>query len=74
LLALSGAPDKPIVIDVHSNPAAGQVVEEATGYPRVVSGEGSARGAVFTHREFKQPMSERLTDASWRELLRKESR
>ena len=73
LIALTGGPDGPIVVDVHTNPASREVLQEATGWARLVTlttGEGeAARGARFTQCEFKQPLSERLSDAGWREQL-----
>ena len=73
LTALTGGPDAPIVVDVHTNPASREVLQEATGMARLVSlttAEGQVlRGARFTQCEFKHPMAERLDDAAWRELL-----
>jgi hypothetical protein len=46
-----------------------QVVEEALGFPTLVEkalpGGGKARGALFNHKEFKQPMDRRLDDEAW---------
>ncbi len=72
LLELVGAEDRPIVVDVHTNPTEGLVVEEALGWAREVR-LGPARGARFDHREFKQPLTERLTDAAWIERLYEEA-
>ena len=73
LIALTGGPDAPIVVDVHTNPASWEVLQEATGAARLVSltaaGGQAARGARFTQCEFKQPMAERLDDTGWRALL-----
>ncbi|MDE0205621.1 MAG: DUF3160 domain-containing protein [Candidatus Tectomicrobia bacterium] len=73
LTALTGGPDAPIVVDVHTNPASREVLQEATGMPRVVAytpaGRQTARGARLTQCEFKHPMADRLDDASWRSLL-----
>ena len=73
LVALTGGPDAPIVVDIHTNPASREVLQEATGMARPVTlttAEGqAARGARFTQCEFKHPMTERLDDAAWRELL-----
>ncbi|MCB1876530.1 MAG: DUF3160 domain-containing protein [Chromatiales bacterium] len=71
LLALTQSRDTPIVVDVHSNPADGMVLQEALAWPRVVRA-GSATGAVFEHREFKQPMDERLTDEQWQAILERD--
>ena len=72
-LELTEQKDMPIVVDVHTEPNSGQVLEEAIGYPKSVNyniGETVARGALFTHYEFKHPMSDRLTDAAWQIMLK----
>lgn len=68
LMALAGQGDTPIVVDVHTHAAEGQVVEEGVGWAEPVE-QGQARGARLTHHEFKQPMDRRLTDSEWRERL-----
>ncbi|AKB32447.1 dTDP-D-glucose 4,6-dehydratase [Methanosarcina siciliae HI350] len=69
-----------IVADVHTDGNTGDVLEEGTGYvdmvvvayklpdDRILIGAGP----VFSYYEFKQPMSERLTDEKWREMLEEE--
>lgn len=76
LLTLTRAKDHPIVVDVHTEPNSGLVVEEGTGLPKVVFPEPGvskkavqARGARFTHHEFKQPMKNRLTNETWLKQL-----
>jgi hypothetical protein len=73
LLELTRASDRPIVVDVHTNPASSEVLEQAVGYAEVTEKalpDGQkARGALFTHYEFKQPLTERLTDEAWRKRL-----
>ena len=73
LVALTGGPDAPVVVDVHTNPASREVLQEATGMARLVTlttaGDQTARGARFTQCEFKHPMAERLSDGDWRGLL-----
>ncbi len=62
-----------LVADVATDPN-GQVLEEATGrifkiYAVVPNGKGGlviAKGGVFSYYEFPWPMSDRLTDESWR--------
>lgn len=74
-LEVTGQKDMPIVVDVHTEPNSGQVLEEAIGYPQSVYhniGETRARGALFTHYEFKHPMSDRLTNAAWQAMLKKQ--
>ncbi|HUV71911.1 MAG TPA: DUF3160 domain-containing protein [Clostridia bacterium] len=64
-----------IVADVATDPN-GQVLEEATGYISeiyvVVPVEGKlkiAKGGVYSYYEFPWPISDRLTDKKWREIL-----
>jgi hypothetical protein len=65
-----------LVADVASDPN-GQVLEEAVGrvfeiYVVVPDGNGGlhvAKGGVFSYYEFPWPMSDRLTDESWRAIL-----
>lgn len=64
-----------IVADVATNPN-GQVLEEGTGKISeiyvVVPIDGKlriAKGGVYSYYEFTWPMSDRLTDKKWRELL-----
>ena len=66
-----------IIADVHTDGNSGQVLEEGVGYVdlivvaykvpdgRILVGAGP----VMTYYEFKHPMSDRLTDEKWRELL-----
>jgi uncharacterized protein DUF3160 len=69
LAALVSRRDGPIVVDVHVEPNSRQVVEEALGFPALVEkalpGGSKARGALFNHTEFKQPMDRRLDDEAW---------
>ncbi len=72
LLKLVGEKDQPIVVDVHTEPNTGEVLEEALGYPQAVTcalKDGKARGALFRYYEFRYPMDSRLTDEDWRVLL-----
>ena len=64
-----------IVADVATDPN-GQVLEEGTGkifeIYAVVPVEGKlkiAKGGVYSYYEFTWPMSDRLTDKKWREML-----
>ena len=67
-----------LVADVHTDGNTGKVLEEATGdvallvvVNRLPDGKlYAACGPVFTHYEFKQPMSDRLTDEAWRTMLK----
>jgi hypothetical protein len=69
LLKLTKNKDQPIVVDIHTNPASQEVVQEGIGFARVVS-QDKARGALFTHYEFKQPLQERLDNDQWLTQLR----
>ena len=67
-----------IVADVHTDPNSGLVLEEGVGYVRLMVvaykvPDGRillGAGPVFSYYEFKQLMSERLTDESWRAILK----
>ncbi len=65
-----------LVADVHTDPNTKEVLEEAVGYPLliyvVVPIDGRLvllRGATFSYYEFRQPMSDRLTDEAWQGML-----
>ncbi len=66
----------PVIADVHTDVNTGVVLEEGVGYPMeifaVVPVEGElkiVRGAMFSYYEFTHPMSDRLTDEKWRDML-----
>ncbi len=66
-----------MIADVHTDQNTGSVLEEATGYLRLMLvayklPEGHiliGAGPVYSYYEFKQPMSDRLTDEKWRDML-----
>ncbi|MFH0973316.1 MAG: DUF3160 domain-containing protein, partial [Candidatus Micrarchaeota archaeon] len=66
-----------IVADVQTDLNSELVVEEGTGYVDLMvvaykTPEGAilaGAGPVFSYYEFKQPMSDRLTDEAWRTML-----
>ena len=66
-----------LIADVHSDPNSGRCLEEAVGYIDFIvvvikkpNGDlTSMAGPIFSYYEFKQPMSNRLTDEEWRDLL-----
>ena len=71
-----------VIADVHTdvNPPA-QVLEEAVGdaftiYVLVPAGDRLVltQGAVFSYYEFKQPISDRLTDEAWQAMEPKPDR
>ncbi len=70
-----------LVADVHTHTTEGKVVEEGVGDVDLLvaacptaSGEVFlAAGPVLSYYEFKHPMSDRLTDEAWRELLASEA-
>jgi len=64
-----------VVADVHTDPNSGQVLQEAVGdafriYVLAPSDGGTMAtvGGVFSYYEFKQPMSDRLTDEAWQAM------
>jgi hypothetical protein len=66
-----------VVADVHTDPNTAQVLEEGVGYPLsifvIVPVDGELRisqGAIFSYYEFTQPMSNRLTDGEWQDMLK----
>jgi len=66
-----------LVADVHTYSYEGKVVEEGVGYVDLIIvacplPDGSimlAAGPVLSYYEFKHPMSDRLTDEAWRQML-----
>ncbi|HUL62170.1 MAG TPA: DUF3160 domain-containing protein, partial [Methanocella sp.] len=65
-----------VIADVHTDSNSGQVLEEAVGDPAhvfvIVPIDGKltlTQGAIFSYYEFKQPMSDRLTDEAWQAKL-----
>ncbi len=66
-----------LVADVHTDVNSGQVLEEGVGYIDLVLvaykvPDGSiilGAGPTLSYYEFKQPMSDRLTDAQWKDML-----
>jgi hypothetical protein len=77
-VALSGAADTPIAIDVHTDLAPARALEEAVGYADelyMVMLEPRTRklvlaiGASLPHYEFAQPSALRLSDGAWRARL-----
>ncbi len=64
-----------LVADVHTDSNTGQVLEEGVGDPlpiyvvALVDGQQVVTlGGTFSYYEFKQPMSDRLTDEAWQEM------
>jgi hypothetical protein len=65
-----------LIADVATDPN-GEVLEEAIGrvfeiFVAVPDGQGGqhlAKGGIFSYYEFSWPMSDRLTDEAWREML-----
>ncbi|MFX1251903.1 MAG: DUF3160 domain-containing protein [Promethearchaeota archaeon] len=66
-----------IIADVHTDPNSEKVLEVATGNPFVIyvvvqNPEGElylTRGGTYSYYEFKQPMTNRLTDEEWHNKL-----
>ncbi len=67
-----------LVADVHTDGNSSKVLEEGVGYVDLIIAacpavDGSiflAAGPVLSYYEFKHPMSDRLTDEAWRDLLK----
>ena len=66
----------PLIVDVAADPDGGEVLEVGTGYVThiyvIVPIDGNlvlTRGGVFSTHQFAWPMSDRLTDKKWREML-----
>jgi hypothetical protein len=72
LVRFTGGPDVPVVIDVHTDVNSEQVLIEALRYPAVVVRPSGERGARFRVAEFKHPLSDRITDERWRQMLDEE--
>ena len=68
-----------IVADVHTDQNSSKVLEEGTGWVDLIvvcylQPDGRlvlGAGPVLSYYEFKQPMSSRLTDQTWRDMLRR---
>jgi hypothetical protein len=65
-----------IIADVHTDSNSMKVLEEAVGSPYyvfvIVPVDGVltlTQGAAFSYYEFRQPMSDRLTDEAWQSML-----
>lgn len=66
-----------LIADVHTDQNTGKVLEEGTGYIRLLLvayklPQGHiliGAGPSFSYFEFKHPMSDRLTDEKWRDIL-----
>jgi hypothetical protein len=73
LKELIGARDRPLVVDVHTSPATGDLLEQGLGLAQPVyhrpEGRPAARGALSTHYELRVPIEQRLDDQAWREML-----
>jgi hypothetical protein len=72
----SDADDMAVIADVHTDSNTDQCLEEGVGYPleiNVIVNEGGTirmtTGAIFSYYEFCQPITDRLTDELWREML-----
>ncbi len=68
--------EMPIVADVFTNVDAREALEEAVGWPMqmlaicpVAGTPTVCHGVTYSYYEFRQPMSNRLTDEQWRKML-----
>ncbi len=69
------------IADVHTDPNTKQVLEVGVGSPFNIfvivndqKGKRLCQGAVFSYYEFKQPMSDRLTDEKWQQMQQAKKR
>lgn len=72
LLRLAGSRDEPIAVDIHTDVNSGQTMVEALADPVEAFHKAAGarmRGGRFKHCEFTHPLSDRLTDEKWREML-----
>ncbi len=67
----------PVIADVHTDYNSGLVLEEGVGNPDLIyvkmkidGRDVILKGGVLSHYEFKQPISSRLTDEQWQEMIR----
>jgi len=77
LKTLTNKKRAPLIADVHTDPNTGMVLEEAIGNPFIInisldlnSEEMNFTGVSYSYYEFKQSMSNRLTDDEWREVMK----
>ncbi len=66
-----------VIADVHTDPNTLSALEVGVGYPLVLyvivptaSGPVMTVGGMFSYYEFTHPISDRLTDEAWQEMLR----
>lgn len=69
-----------VIADVHTDPNTLSALEVGVGYPLVLyvivptaSGPVMTVGGMFSYYEFTHPISDRLTDEVWQEMLRIDS-
>jgi hypothetical protein len=66
-----------VIIDVHSDPVSGEVLQEALGNGRTslftAKNGKQATGMIFTCYEFRRPASRKMNDERWREEIRNDS-
>jgi len=72
----SSEDEMPVIADVHTDSNTGTCLEEGVGYPfrifvicQVENELKVTVGGVFSYYEFIQPLSNRLTDEEWAEML-----
>jgi len=66
-----------VIADVHTDPNSLSALEVGVGYPLVLyvivpgaSGPEMTVGGMFSYYEFTHPISDRLTDEAWQEMLK----
>ena len=72
----SSEDEMPVIADVHTDSNTGTCLEEGVGYPfrifvicQVENELKVTVGGIFSYYEFIQPLSNRLTDEEWAEML-----
>ena len=72
--------EMPVIADVHTDSNTGTCLEEGVGYPfrifvicKVEDELKVTVGGIFSYYEFIQPLSNRLTDEEWAEMLASET-
>lgn len=62
-----------LITDVHTDTITNEVLQLGVGYPKVltvdIAADKKAQAVVFSCYEFRQPISNRLTDEGWKKLL-----
>ncbi|HNJ44421.1 MAG TPA: DUF3160 domain-containing protein, partial [Acidobacteriota bacterium] len=74
----AGGPPQTLIADVHTDANSNEVLEIGVGQSATLSFEDGdqdqpSKGVVFSVYEFRWPISQRLTDEAWREMLKQKA-